>query len=510
MAPLISPLLSFSSLLALAAAACISSGDQTAINNAFQQGGAGTVVQLCPGAVISISESISFTANDQEISTEGYPTDEMRATIQVASGSNVSTLISGNSFDGIRIKNIQLDGTRPVNGMVVGGGANIEIGGASNGQVVSNIVSKNPRGWSCLHIIQSGDDSKPCTNATVSNNEIGPCGEEGTNAAGNGQWADGISFACTNSIVSNNTITGSTDGGIVLFGAPGTTVTGNTITSSATNKGFGAINMVDNLYGGSYANVLVTDNVITGQKLFSVGVSIGAYVWSFNDPFFLSGPATITNNRFAGNITFPIAINGWTGGLTVTGNDVSQVTKPRSLFADAVTCSAEIKTLFNENADLVYYPPGLTGTTDLQSGFVQATQNATNFICTTGLLPSEQTYEANGLNIVSDSAPFATLHGDIVMQYQGDSNVVVYNTSTGDYVPVWASGHTVSQGCGSPSLCHLSFQGDGNLVTYYNNTPLWSTGTAGVGKTMNCLNAAPWIEILDASGKVVWTTADSS
>jgi hypothetical protein len=102
-----------------------------------------------------------------------------------------------------------------------------------------------------------------------------------------------------------------------LFGAPGTTVSGNIITSSASNKGFGAINMVDNLYGGSYANVLVTDNVITGQKLFSVGISIGAYVWSFNDPFFLTGPATITNNKFAGNITFPIAINGWSGGLTV-------------------------------------------------------------------------------------------------------------------------------------------------------------------------------------------------
>jgi hypothetical protein len=88
----------------------------------------------------------------------------------------------------------------------LGGGANIEIGGASNGQVVSDIVSKNPRGWSCLHIIQSGDDNDPCTNATISNNQIGPCGEEGTDSAGNGLWADGISFACTNSVVENNTV----------------------------------------------------------------------------------------------------------------------------------------------------------------------------------------------------------------------------------------------------------------------------------------------------------------
>jgi hypothetical protein len=185
------------------------------------------------------------------------------------------------------------------------------------------------------------------------------------------------------------------------------------------------------------------------------------------------------------------------------------VNKPNAAFADDVTCSAETKTLFNADSDLVYYRPGLTGSSDLQSGFTQATQNATNFICTTGILPSEIIYQPNALNIVSDSPPFATLHGDIVMQYQGDSNVVVYNTSTGDFVPVWASGHTISQGCGSPSLCRLSFQGDGNLVTYYNNTPLWSSGTAEVGQTTNCLNAAPWIEIVDAGGKVVWTTADS-
>lgn len=112
-------------------------------------------------------------------------------------------------------------------------------------------------------------------------------------------------------------VEGSTDGGIVLFGAPGTTVQGNTIVSSATDSGFGAINMVDYLYDGSYANVVVTNNTITGQKLFNAGIAIGAYAWSFNDDTFLQGPATITNNVFSGNIPFAIGVNGWTGGLTV-------------------------------------------------------------------------------------------------------------------------------------------------------------------------------------------------
>jgi hypothetical protein len=95
-------------------------------------------------------------------------------------------------------------------------------------------------------------------------------------------------------------------------------VRGNTIISSATDSGFGAINMVDFLYDGSYANVLVTNNTITGQKLFNAGIAVGAYAWSFNDDTFLTGPATITDNTFTGNIPFAIAVNSWTNGLTVS------------------------------------------------------------------------------------------------------------------------------------------------------------------------------------------------
>lgn len=75
--------------------------------------------------------------------------------------------------------------------------------------------------------------------------------------------------------------------------------------------------MVDYLYDGSYANVVVTNNTITGKKLFNAGIAIGAFAWSFNDDAFLQGPATVTNNVFSGNIPFAIGVNGWTGGLTV-------------------------------------------------------------------------------------------------------------------------------------------------------------------------------------------------
>ena len=107
----------------------------------------------------------------------------------------------------------------------------------------------------------------------------------------------------------------------MLFGAPGTTVTKNTIIGSATNAGFGAINMVDDLgtYNGSFTNVVVSDNDITGHKMFSVGIAMGSCIWSTCSPPHvpLNGPVTITNNNFSGNITFAIPINGWTNGLTV-------------------------------------------------------------------------------------------------------------------------------------------------------------------------------------------------
>ncbi|RFU35451.1 hypothetical protein B7463_g849, partial [Scytalidium lignicola] len=500
--------LALSGLLTAASAACISSGDQNTINTALSSGGAGAVVQLCPGATILITDTINFSADNQEISTQGYPTDSSRATIQIAPGNTASTLITGKN-NGIKIRNIQLDGDRPNNGLQVGGGANIEIGGLSSGQVVDHVASRNPRGWSCLHVIGSGSDSSPCSNATVTNNDIGPCGQEGTDADGNGLWADGVSLDCTSSLVQHNTITGSTDGGIVIFGSPGSTVDSNTITSSATEKGFGAINMVDGEYSGSYSGVKVTNNVITGTKLFNLGIGIGANVWSFNDPYLLSGPATITGNTIKGSVAFPIAINGWQDGLTVTGNDVSGITTPRSNFADASQCDAGIQTLFNNNDALVYYPAGVIGAQTLQSGFVAAPSNVTNFLCTSEPLPNSVSFTPNSLNIVSDSPPFANLHG-VIIQYQGDSNIVAYDTTNPNgFSPVWASGHTVSS-CGSPSLCRLSFQGDGNFVSYFNNTPLFTSGTSGRGAQMTCLNTAPYIQIFDASGAVIWDTTDST
>jgi acyl-homoserine lactone acylase PvdQ len=102
-------------------ASCVSSGDQNTINSAFSAGGQGHIVQLCAGVTITITGTIQFTANGQEISTQGYPTGSTRATIQIATGNKISTLISGAGYSGIRILNLQVDGNRPNAGYVHNG-----------------------------------------------------------------------------------------------------------------------------------------------------------------------------------------------------------------------------------------------------------------------------------------------------------------------------------------------------------------------------------------------------
>lgn len=112
----------------LAAAACISSGDETTINNALKSGGAGAVVQLCPGAVITVHNTVAFTAANQELSTQGYPTDSTRAIIRLqATDQSISAIIQGRSLSGIKLRNIQIDGNRSGNGQVIAGGTYIKF-----------------------------------------------------------------------------------------------------------------------------------------------------------------------------------------------------------------------------------------------------------------------------------------------------------------------------------------------------------------------------------------------
>lgn len=120
----------------------------------------------------------------------------------------------------LRLTLVQIDGTRNGAPSTKGGG-NIEFGNSNTNQLIEYVKSFDPRGWTCLHVAEG---PLKCQTVTIQNNDIGPCGSDAFQ-----EWADGISISCRNSVVRNNMIQGATDGGIVIFGSPGTQVFNNTI-----------------------------------------------------------------------------------------------------------------------------------------------------------------------------------------------------------------------------------------------------------------------------------------
>jgi parallel beta-helix repeat protein len=293
---------------------CLPSGDQVAINARLQ--GQGAVAELCPGAVFELTGPVLISAPRQEIRTQGLPTDDTRATLRVVSPS-LTTAVQMRDYDGAVLSNVIVDGNR-LNLGPQDGDALIYAGGYSDGQVIRGNKIMDPRSWSALHLIQGHSFSQPCKNARVENNEIGPSG-----TSDEMKWADGISLACSDSAVSNNVITDATDGGIVVFGAPGSVIENNVIRAE-TRTLLGGINMVDyGPYDGNYHGTVVKDNVIEASgAVIRIGLGMGERVWgcqpSGMDTSLAGG--TVTGNTLRGeHMQYGFAAAGvreW----TVTGN----------------------------------------------------------------------------------------------------------------------------------------------------------------------------------------------
>lgn len=272
-----------------------------------------------------------FAFPDQEISTEGYPTDDSRATILINGaladdGSGQTTAVDGTcvasapgSCNGVKLRNVQINGARNGGSPVTGGG-NVEMGGSNANQLVEYVRSYNPRGWTCMHI---DEGALSCNNITVQNNDVGPCGTDNFQ-----EWADGLSISCQNAIVRNNMVENPTDGGIVLFGAPGTQVYNNTIWV-VNQTLLGGINMVDyEPWSGNYTNTVVYNNTILGgfsnevelanetdgtnsnDVIIKLGIAIGPRTW-FGDEYgnnvSLSG--TVHDNMFSGAFSYAIGMS---------------------------------------------------------------------------------------------------------------------------------------------------------------------------------------------------------
>lgn len=294
------------------AAACVPSGTEAGINAALS--GAGATAVLCPGAVFTLTNPVTFTAPNQVIETQGLPTDAGRANLKI--GGSLTTAINGNGQNGVTVENIQIDGGRPALGRL-DGGALMEMGASGSNQTVQNVYAHDTRSWSTLHFIEGAvtNSTPACQGAKIVNNTIGPAGTD----TPSGTWADGISLACGTSTVQGNTVQDATDGGIVIFGAPGSSVKNNTIVAR-TRTLLGGINLVDYApMNGNYTGTTVTGNTINAQSAFiKVGIAMGPQVWGCGTG--TNYGASVTANTLQGaHMGYGYAVNG-VRDWTVTGN----------------------------------------------------------------------------------------------------------------------------------------------------------------------------------------------
>lgn len=289
---------------------CIPSGDQTAINAHLN--GPNKAAVLCPGAVFELSEPVVINADGQQIYTEGFPTDDSRAILRIASPA-LATAVIMRDFNNAVLSHVVVDGNRPNLGHK-DGDALIYAGGSSTGQTIRYVKIMEPRSWSSLHLIEGNPSpGQPCTNALVEGNEIGPAGQS------DGSWSDGISLSCTNSTIRNNLIVDATDGGIVIFAATGSVIEGNTIRAE-TRILLGGINMVDfDPYDGDYSGTIVRNNIIDAAgAVIRIGLGMGIRVWGCwppEDDRVLTGGQVIGNVLRGTNMQYGYTVSGvkdWT------------------------------------------------------------------------------------------------------------------------------------------------------------------------------------------------------
>ena len=478
----LSLLLGLLSLVPIAYAACVPSGDETTINELLIRGGANTVVSLCANAVFNLKQPVIFTAPNQELSTEGYPTDSTRA-ILIVTGVNQTAAIIGNCHEcsDLKLRNIQVNGNRPALGGFSGSG-NIEIGGPTKNQFVEYVHSYEPRGWSCLHITEGGTDG--CENATIINNDIGPSGNS------SGHWADGISMACTRSLVANNVITDATDGAIVVFGAPFTVVRNNIIIAKSRVL-LGGINMVDyGPYSGDYTGTTVMDNTIWAQSAFiKTAIAIGPAVWGGDVTNYNRNGIVRSNTVQGDNMGYGIILSG-ARNFTVLDN------MSTAKYSGAFTSNCYTP----NNAPPMPFLKSPRADGNFQPNFVLG--RAQYVICIEPGLSGTYTYQMGQLNLYSNQ--------EINLQnasftLQNDGNLVLYQAGS----VIWQS-NTCCHDC-SNEQCRLTFDSAGHLVIYQNTTTLASwppvyNETLG-SSSIRISNSTPYLTFIDGSDNIVWATS---
>lgn len=459
---------------------CIPSGTQVEINAALNA--AGAIADLCPNAIFTLTGPVTFSAANQQVRTQGLPSGDQRALLRVAAAS-LTSAINGVNQSGIAIENVRIDGGRTQLGPATGE-ALIEIGGNASGQTVHGVDARDTRSWSTIHIAEGSVSNGEfgCQRATITNNTLGPAGTP------DGNWADGVSLACGDSLVQHNTIRDATDGAIVVFGAAGSTIDSNTIIAASRTL-LGGINMVDfDPAEGNYSGTKVTNNTIeSAGALIKVGIAMGPQVW-FCNPGTNYGATVVGNTVRGDQVGYSFPVNG-VRDWTVSGN------------TDLASHSA----LPGPGCGGLPSAPGgfqyqQASSSHLQAGYAHASLTYLLGVYQPGTPPSgcavmfaEQPLRAGG-SVASCNHRFAltvTHAGKIILSA---SAKVLWSASlsgrvaaslvvrvNGDVVALDAAGHTVwHTGTAGHAYARLLVQDDGNLVVYDpHDNVLWSSNTQG-------------------------------
>ncbi|EGG02858.1 uncharacterized protein MELLADRAFT_90664 [Melampsora larici-populina 98AG31] len=456
----------------------------------FESGGPGTIIQLAQSSIWELEIPIKITANQSELSTFGYPTDpSLQAQLHPIQD---PTAISFYNTHHVKISHLTVDGRRPDKGWVENGSALIACGGRlAKDPVIQYCTLRHPRGWSCLHLFDE------CSGGRVIGNKIGPAGLP----APNGPWADGMSIACRNGLIANNEIVDATDGGIVLFCAPGTICTGNTIIARTQNL-LGAINMVDaGPYEMDYTDTRVFGNIIKSEGAhIKLGIGIGPLAWAPGSEQRNFGGQVHDNIFGPGCFGYAIGISG-AKLFSVQGNRIAAGTE----FRGDMTCMPEplnappMAFLANSNPDLVF-------DCDLQPDFKRG--RASWLIGIEDGPIRKLRYDPEQLHLHSNSPKHSQIVFDkITLKLQDDGLLVVMCNATRSIL--WNSGRS-----GAVGGANLTLSADGKLTIRENGSGrlIWDPtdyldGKVEMGKaSLTIADQSPFLVLWTGDNCVAWAS----
>ena len=268
------------------------------------------------GGVYKISETLRFKKPGQKITTKDAVHISDYATLRIA-GPDLMQILDGARLDNISLENVIVDGNRyelsivPKDSLTGGGGQPPLLffgGNGAEGQIVRNNVFMSTRTWATVKI-HEGSDGVIVEGNIFLGAGVGPRGNGREEKEKPFNWGDCVSCAARNSIIRNNLIIDPTDVGIVLYGAPGSVVKDNVV-SSISRESLGGINIVDPLeyyalnkektrvdYGG----VLIENNLIDafGARIH-IALPMGAPQWAPKHRGKTLVGATIKGNTISG------------------------------------------------------------------------------------------------------------------------------------------------------------------------------------------------------------------